>query len=202
MKCCLNGTREFLEAFASLQIYSYRHLSFVQWAQLVQVLKLIPTLCFKNHDTSGWNAAQVRKELRLGMILESLCYRMHELTQAEHVSDAQASTDDSQESRALPPNWFLMFESVLKILKDTYDKRCEEAERDERVQVPGLGCPVLNGSIQDSEFWIELMEFQQSSIGNVSLASPHLNDVNHTLGGDQPNSDDWGTLDIFNIGQI
>lgn len=200
MQCCLNGVREFLETFASLPILKYRDLSFVQWAQLVQVLKLVPTLCFENHNVTGWNTAQIRKELSIGMILESLCYRMQELTQAERSPTLQASTANRSDSSALPPNWFRMFESVLKILKDTCNRRCEEAERDERMQQTGLGCPVLNGSIQDSEFWFELMEFQHSSFADCSLTGTHLRNADYTPGVDECISGEWSNFDLFDVG--
>lgn len=201
MKCCLNATREFLETFSSLPILEYRDLSFVQWAQLVQILKLVPTLCFKDHNIIGWHAAQIRKELRLRMILESLCYRMQELTQAERNTDVQEGVENRLDSPILPPNWFLMFKSVLKILKDTYDRRCEEAERDERMQQTGLGCPVLNGSIQDSEFWFELMEFQRSSVADAGLTDAQLSGADPNSGVHECNSGEWSDFDLFDFSQ-
>lgn len=177
MQCCLEGMRAFLETFASLAIPEYRDLSFVQWAQLVQVLKLIPTLCFDTHDVPSWNPAQARKELRVGMILESLCYRMDELTstnETQQNANSNPQAESSLSASTLQPDWFLMFKSVLKILIETYNRQCREVESNERVQRRGFSCPVLTGHIQDSEYW---EAFRHCSIvGNGSMNSG-LNDL-------------------------
>lgn len=204
MQHCLSGMREFLETFASLPIPEYRDLSFVQWAQFVQVLKLIPTLCFNNHKVAGWNTTQVRKEMRIGMVLESLCFRMHETNsehEAQQPANARTASERPPDFSTSRPDWFLMFKSVLKILKETYDRRCAEAEQDEQTQQLDLGCPVLSGKLQESEFWAA---FERSTAMNIGFSDPELIDVDLNDSADEQayNNCEWDNLTVFDNGQM
>ena len=75
-----------------------------------------------------------------------------DLYQEEEVGNERLDNETSSS-----PNWFFMFKSVLKIFKETYDERCQSAERNgsegQLETRKGSMCPVLNGSITDSEFW-------------------------------------------------
>lgn len=151
---CLESCKNFLEIFLSLPVPEYLNVSFIQWAQLVQVLKIAPQLCFSADSMPQWDADKARKELRLELILESLCYRMHELTSTSHSNSHQDEHVHSSADGHSRPDHFLMFKSVLKILKETYEERCAAAEQ-QMMDPPrhASRCPVMNGSIKDSEFW-------------------------------------------------
>ena len=182
---CFDATKKYFETFTSAPISEYYNMSFAEWARLIQVLKVMSRLCFPIIGAPEWDDEKARKEARFGMIMESILYRMQELTATgkprQHVEEAKGSKRVEDEhsglkSSALPPDHFFMFKSVLKILKDVYDERVDVATRDAKREGSsrqrGSRCPVLNGSIQDSEYWEALQcSNMMSANGYVPLDS-------------------------------
>ena len=142
---CFGAVKEFLDIFLSLPIAEYRNLAFAQWSQLIEIFKIVPKLCFHNEQVPMWDAFQARKDLRFGTVLESLCYRMHELASG---ADKQAIVREVQSHNTLQPDGFSMYKSVLQVFKDTYDAKCRAADEERPSQLPLLRCPVRETILQ------------------------------------------------------
>ncbi|KAI9703102.1 MAG: hypothetical protein M1820_005974 [Bogoriella megaspora] len=175
---CLRSSKAFFETFFSLPISEYRDMAFAERCRVVLTLTIVAKLCFDIPGFPQWDSAWARKEVQFGMIVESLCYRMQELT----------STGKSPKPKdaALPPDHFFMMKSVLQILKEVYDEavaetlKTSEEEREKRKQGPG--CPVLNGELMNTDFW-DALEYS-----HVSGVDPLL-DCNWNL--TDPNTWNW-----------
>ena len=165
LRRCLSAVKAFFTTLLSLPLPELQDLSFVQWAQLVQVFKIAPKLCFPIPTCPGWDAARARDELRLDLVLDSLCYRMQELT-----------STNSQDQ--LQPDQPLMFKSVLQLLKNVYDGRLEALNNETMLASfsKRSSCPMLNGSLKDTEFWDALNCTTVDGLGqglNIDLFDPN-----------------------------
>jgi hypothetical protein len=91
--------------------------------------------------------ADANEASHFGVFLESLCFRMDELT------TVRADTKTG-------PDVFCMFKSVLRIVHGTYEEMISNISRKSRClgAKEKLGrfpssCPMLNGSIKITEYW-------------------------------------------------
>lgn len=184
LRQCLEASKAFLEIFTSLDISDYQRLSAIQWTQLVQVMKVVPKLCFDDTLISQWNTAEARSYLQLNSILESLCGKMQELT-----STTSQTASDGTSTNVARPDYFLMFKSVLQIMKEEYDQRVAALERNVAEQKTGSRCPVLNGSIRTSEFWDawQYSDTVEEDLMNIDFDDFDF-DIESTMG-----SLDWST---------
>ncbi|KAF2095330.1 hypothetical protein NA57DRAFT_79820 [Rhizodiscina lignyota] len=174
---CFKATRAYFDTLLSFHLSEYLNMSFVEWAQLINAVKIMSTLCFRIPSAPQWDDEDARKEARFGMIIESICYRMQELTTTSKVAG------DVDGDRAAPDHFFL-FKSVLKILREEYDESVSAAKRDSQAasqqRQHGSMCPVLNGSIKKSEYWEALQYSSSIGFGAEPFFGGELGDMDLT----------------------
>lgn len=78
----LEAGKRFLDALLSFPIHEYHLVSFSEWMRLPTVLMTVARLCIpaNAHDTAGWDVKAAQERVRLDLCLESLCYRMQQLS--------------------------------------------------------------------------------------------------------------------------
>lgn len=72
----------FLDALLSFPIHEYHFISFSEWMRLPTVIMTVARLCIPTqaHAAVGWDVKAAQERVRLDLCLESLCYRMQQLT--------------------------------------------------------------------------------------------------------------------------
>jgi hypothetical protein len=144
----LHATKVVFETFLSLPLNEYRNFSQVEWCRLIQTVISLFSICSAISALPEVDATTRRQTAHFGVYLESLCFRMEELTKAG--KDLKS-----------PPDIFCMFSSILRIVRDTYENMVSTIlQADLSSQSSGTPqgshpamCPVLNGSIMDTDYW-------------------------------------------------
>ena len=77
---CFENTLSVFETFTTLPIAEYRNFSMAEWSRLIQTVINVFTLCATLPDVPDLDPAVRNQSTRFGIYLESLCYRMDELT--------------------------------------------------------------------------------------------------------------------------
>jgi hypothetical protein len=175
---CLEAAKKFFQTFTSLPISEYRNMTFMDWTRLCQAFKIMSKLCCPIPSTPEWDLARARKEAQLGFIIESLCYRMQKLT---GTGKANRNEDEwrvfnKDVNTVSPPDYFFMLHYGLQILKEVYDESTnvavQEKKENQEVQC-STKCPILNGTIMDSDYGNALRDNYMFSL-----------DIDELFGGD------------------
>ncbi|GKZ64397.1 hypothetical protein AnigIFM50267_003866 [Aspergillus niger] len=157
---CVAEIRSFFEYFLSIPQDQYISFSIRDWCQLILTISASSHICFLSPAPMGptWNNFQTRTRSRMLIYLESFSHRMSRLSVTK--------TGDT-------PDVFFMFKSVLDIVMSTYATASGESSspmsmgsrgessigedicRDVAAgpPTPSTRCPMVNGSIRESEFW-------------------------------------------------
>jgi hypothetical protein len=138
-------------------ISEYQNFTFVEWSRLIaSVIFLFRIIYTMSSSSDMQNLAQ------FGKYLEILCSRMHELS-------------NTKSGAAETPNVFCLWESVLKIVREKYAQLMEDM-KERAVATLNLSsmCPVLNGSIRQSEYWENLTHDYQCSSSVDAISEPSI----------------------------
>lgn len=79
----LEAGKRFLDALLALSPDTYPHLCFNVWLKLPHVILTLTRLCMPNNrhlDMIAWDVKAAQERVRLDLYLESLCYRMQNLS--------------------------------------------------------------------------------------------------------------------------
>jgi hypothetical protein len=78
----LEAGKRFLDALLSYPAHEYHLISFSEWMRLPTVIMTVARLCMPNdaHTAAGWDVKAAQDRVRLDLCLESLCYRMQQLS--------------------------------------------------------------------------------------------------------------------------
>jgi hypothetical protein len=145
-----------------MEISEYQNFTFVEWSRLIVSIILLFRII---HGTSS--SSDVEALAQFEKYLELLSIRMHELS-------------NSKSDVAEPPNAFCLWESVLKIVREKYARLMTDMkERAAAILNLGNMCPVLNGSIRQTEYWENFIQDYPSSSGadhtpTISMAASWL----------------------------
>ncbi|CAK96740.1 uncharacterized protein An08g09620 [Aspergillus niger] len=157
---CVTEIRSFFEYFLSIPQDQYISFSIRDWCQLILTISASSHICFLSpaQMSPTWNDFRTRTRSSMLIYLESLSHRMSRLSVTK--------TGDT-------PDVFFMFKSVLDIVLSTYapasgessspmsmGSRGESSIGEDICQdvaagppTPSTRCPMVNGSIRESEFW-------------------------------------------------
>jgi hypothetical protein len=146
---CVSCIRSFYEQLVAVDTAEYQNFTFVEWTRLIASIILLFRII---HSTSA--ESDIEALTQFEKYLELLSFRMHELS-------------NSRSDVAEPPNAFCLWESVLKIVRDKYAKLMTDM-KERAAAILNLGnlgniCPVLNGSIKQTEFWDDFTHGSESS---------------------------------------
>ncbi|KAL4786987.1 hypothetical protein BJX76DRAFT_345840 [Aspergillus varians] len=150
----------FLELFLSIPPEEYVSFSIQEWSQLILTISFTSNLCFspcpfecalEDIPRLLWTEFQAKTRAKMLIYLESLAHRMGDLS-------VLMTTPDS----------FCMLKSVLGILVRTYTPDSSfvtsiPATRQEDAGSNSSRCPILNGSIQQTDFWRALEQSTSTS---------------------------------------
>ncbi|RAK89424.1 hypothetical protein BO79DRAFT_237186 [Aspergillus costaricaensis CBS 115574] len=172
---CATEIRSFFEYFLSIPQGRYLSFSVRDWCQLILTISAASDICFLSFASMSpiWTDFQINTRSGMLIYLESLSHRMSRLS----VTKAGET-----------PDVYYMFKSVLDIVLSTYtptsgdsssltstssrENACLREEPGQDVaatsSTPSTRCPMVNGSIRESEFW-EAMK--QSDLYLDGLAS-------------------------------
>lgn len=157
---CAAEIRSFFEYFLSIPQDQYISFSVRDWCQLILTISAASDICFLSFASMSpiWTDFQIKTRSGMLIYLESLSHRMSRLS----VTKAGET-----------PDVYYMFKSVLDIVLSTYtptsggsssltsrSSRENASLREEPGRyvaaissTPSTRCPMVNGSIQESEFW-------------------------------------------------
>jgi len=77
----LEAGKRFLDALLSYPAHEYHLISFSEWMRLPTVIMTVAKLCMPNDaHAAGWEIKAAQDRVRLDLCLESLCYRMQQLS--------------------------------------------------------------------------------------------------------------------------
>lgn len=78
----LEAGKRFLDTLLSYPGHDYHLITFSEWMRLPTVILTVARLCMPNdaHNAVGWDVKAAQDRVRLDLCLESLCYRMQQLT--------------------------------------------------------------------------------------------------------------------------
>lgn len=98
MLTALEAGKRFLDALLSYPAHEYHLISFSEWMRLPTVIMTVAKLCMPNeaHGAAKWDVKMAQDRVRLDLCLESLCYRMQQLS----------TYDKSKQTH--PDFWFAM----------------------------------------------------------------------------------------------
>jgi hypothetical protein len=154
----------------------WRRLPFSEWAMLSMAMIYFSKLCqtkIANMDTftAYDELIQTERDIWLSSI-DRLCDRLEE-----------ASTTTTQENTCCrrTPDYFYLFNTVLKIFKENFVRDCmvtqktplssSQKEEEEgsscRRSTSRSQCPVMNGDIQHTDYWDMLMDDTQNYLGDM-----------------------------------
>ncbi|PYH70617.1 uncharacterized protein BO88DRAFT_424180 [Aspergillus vadensis CBS 113365] len=197
---CASEIRSFFEYFLSIPQSQYILFSYRDWCQLILTISAASDICFLSSASMSpiWTDFQTKTRSGMLIYLESLSHRMTRLS----------VTKDGE-----TPDIFFMFKSVLEIVLSTYAPTSGEsssltstsikgnpsvrAETGRNVaatsSTPSTRCPMVNGSIRESEFW-EAMK--QSDVYLEGLANGVNGEDVFTSGVDSLLADcgDWPSI--------
>ena len=172
----LLAAKAFFEGLLSVPSCEYRNFSSVEWSRLISAVTVMSTLSFAVPAVPEWDHATARNIAKFGMYVECLCFRFQELS----VVGKEPS------GRKLAPDVFCMFNSVLQVLKQTYEEKVNSIEP--ILMSPlNLRCPVLSGTVADTEYWDLIQNYDFYTI-------PHHDEVRMGVIPDLNTSlfDEWG----------
>jgi hypothetical protein len=183
---CVQSTKSVFECILSFPISEYSNFSMLEWGRLIYSITVIFRLCALTPTAPGWEFSPAQQKAQFGVYLESLSFRMGELTKAE-------------ENGSAPPDMFCMMKAVLRIVLETYS---DMVERLSQVDTPSSDwqsdkshimprCPIFTPQIKETDYWDML------STSNKTMA--FLNDqvVDDSEGLDLLSQfDSWGSWDI------
>lgn len=197
---CATEIRLFFEYFLCIPPDQYIFFSVRDWCQLILAISAASDICFLSLASMSpiWTDFQIKTRSGMLIYLESLSHRMSRLS----VTKAGET-----------PDVFFMFKSVLDIVLSTYaptsgdsssltstSRRGNALEREETGRdvaatssTSSTRCPMVNGSIRESEFW-EAMK--QSDVYLEGLTSGVNGDDVYTSGVDSLLADcgDWPSI--------
>jgi hypothetical protein len=83
----LEAGKRFLDALLSHPAHDYHLITFSEWMRLPTVIMTVAKLCMPNdaHTAVGWDIKAAQDRVRLDLCLESLCYRMQQLSTYDKV---------------------------------------------------------------------------------------------------------------------
>ncbi|KAL2811567.1 hypothetical protein BJX63DRAFT_273809 [Aspergillus granulosus] len=164
---CFSDIKTFLEAFLSIPLEEWIHFSTREWFQLIITISIVSHLCVsrpETDDATGWDQFQSSARANMLLYLERLTHRMGSLSVSSRVDSC--------------PDGFYMFKSVLGILVQTFATsppcpldtsrteastasddpahHAQNANANSEAQSDGSRisrCPVMNGSIRQTDFW-------------------------------------------------
>jgi hypothetical protein len=112
----LEAGKRFLDALLSFPVYEYHIISFSEWMRLPTVIMTVARLCMptETHIASGWDFKTAQDRVRLDLCLESLCYRMQQLSTYDKVKQPH------------PDFWFAM-RFISDMTKSWYQKKIDPA---------------------------------------------------------------------------
>ncbi|KAL4959818.1 fungal specific transcription factor domain-containing protein [Aspergillus stella-maris] len=177
--------KTFLDTFLSLPSSAYTHFSIRVRSQLILTLITSSGLCFstpsylhpsaqstdnRNPGLDTWRKFQKDARARMVTYLESLTDKMRTISASFSPTNSRNS---SKANTKAVPDIFSMMSSVLGILTKNYNlptspptfrrtptsAGCPGSE-----QRPSSRCPVLNGSIRDTEFWKTLGQLENAPV--------------------------------------
>lgn len=126
---CLNYCTQYLDILLSLSAESYRSFTIVQWSQAICAIATLSTISFplpklpinrQSISKDIWDSDLARREGRLGVYLESLCWRMSRLGGKRRESKDRGSLQEQGQ------NQFLLMSIVLEFVKSSFDRRIEK----------------------------------------------------------------------------
>lgn len=198
-RLCFDEVQSYLETFLSTPAAEYYRFSIAEWFQLINAIVLVSRICL-SYDSRGDIAfTSLKSQVRAKSLiyLESLAHRMGSL------------------SVMIPgfPDVFCMFKSILDLLIPLYaptasntgdqlsinydhDTTSSSYQTDDNVSTPGTSasrCPIINGSIKETDFWKELDN--PGLWGNFNQVAQVGEDTTSIdLDGVPPPSPDWPSI--------
>ncbi|OOF98708.1 hypothetical protein ASPCADRAFT_394114 [Aspergillus carbonarius ITEM 5010] len=165
---CAAEIRSFFEYFLSIPQDQYISFSIREWCQLILTISASSQICFLAPTITNpqWTDFQTKTRSNMLIYLESLSHRMSSLS----VTKAGET-----------PDMFFMFKSVLDIVLPTYapgssspkskssreqSPVSEDSNQSVASPTPSTRCPMMNGSIRQSEFW-EAMKQSDLYLGGL-----------------------------------
>ncbi|KAH8727739.1 major facilitator superfamily domain-containing protein [Phaeosphaeriaceae sp. PMI808] len=126
----LEAGKQFLDALLSFPIEEYHFISFSEWMRLPTVIMTVCRLCMPTaaHTATGWDVKAAQDRVRLDLCLESLCYRMQQLSTYDKVKQTH------------PDFWYAM-RFIIDLTKTWYMRRVNPALGLKNTQ----GCPNGHG---------------------------------------------------------
>ncbi|KAL3463728.1 hypothetical protein BJX64DRAFT_256771 [Aspergillus heterothallicus] len=180
---CLSDIKTFLETILSTPLEEYPLFSIREWSELIVTISIASHLCFYTPETcdpAGWTRFQRDSRAKILIYLESMTHRMGTLS--------------ASSSATACPDTFCMFKSVLGILMQTFAPSITSADslslnqatpssetptQSEQDPNPGTRsqsssaaisrCPVMNGSIQQTDYW-RALESNANTTASHSMA--------------------------------
>jgi hypothetical protein len=112
----LEAGKRFLDTILSFPVHEYHFISFVEWMRLPTVIITVARLCIPSdaHTASGWDVKTAQDRVRLDLCIESLCYRMQQLSTFDKVKQPH------------PDFWFAM-RLISDMTKVWYQKKISPA---------------------------------------------------------------------------
>jgi len=156
---CLQATKSVFELIASFNLSEFRNFSMVEWSRLINSIVMVFRLCAVTPTVREWEFGPTQQKAQFGVYLESLSFRMGELsTVGEHSSN--------------PPDVFCMFKSVLRVVCEIYEEMATRLSQDELSNSDIRGdtiphCPIFTKKITGTEYW----DILNKSNANVQLDS-------------------------------
>ncbi|KAF2418996.1 hypothetical protein EJ08DRAFT_738932 [Tothia fuscella] len=146
---CLQAVKTVLEAYISLPLSEYRNFSLPEWSRLIHTIIVLFRLCEITQSMPEWISGANDQRTQFGVYLESLSFRMAEL-----------SRSDNPEA---PPTVFCLFNSVLPVVRQTYDKMIEKLSQgtssSDSVHTASTRhtmasrCPLFTPQITHTDYW-------------------------------------------------
>jgi hypothetical protein len=143
-KCVLSCKRYF-EYLLSTPTTFFCGFTVVQWSSIIHTIVVISRLSFPLSICWDWDGSFAKEHAPLCMYLDSLCYRMQNLSQAK-VSDSERNDIDAP----------MFFKLILDSVKNTFGERLSYAPPPYTASVgdpqpvdvlPNLHCPMLDPDI-------------------------------------------------------
>ncbi|KAJ6044365.1 hypothetical protein N7499_006869 [Penicillium canescens] len=203
---CFSEVQEFLEALLSIPLDQYIYFSTREWCQIIMTISTASKLCFSHlayADVTETRAFQIKTRAKMLIYLESLAHRMGNLSVTPILSTKY-------------PDFFCLFKSVLEIITPTYAPppssyqpadigtgTCPVTHQDQmepyhqEMDAQGTSpsasrCPILNGTIKDTDFWRALE--QSTPISDESLGDGLADLQGNDIGQISMDPSDWSTV--------
>lgn len=179
---CFEVTKTFFNLFTSIPVAEYRSFSFVELWRLIKGFNTMSALCQPVPCAPQWDAAWAREDARFGMTIESICYRMGELTstgkQRNDLLTKRSALEGSVAQTSPPPDHFFMFKSVLLVLKEVYEEAVSTVLQATQAEAPplqtGSRCPMLNGSMTGTDYWEALQYSNMMTLESDNMFDAEL----------------------------